>query len=83
MPQVLAMCQQNNIDFVRLPTNSMHLTQPLDVAFFAPKKKKAWRSLLMEWKETSGFSSKGLLAQEFPILLKKLWEAIAPHPKRT
>lgn len=79
-PQVLAMCQQNNIDFVCLPPNSTHLTQPLDVAFFAPMK-KAWRSLLMEWKESSGFSSYGLPKQEFPILLKKLLEAIAPTSK--
>lgn len=77
-PEVLALCQQNNIDFVCLPPNSTHLTQPLDVAFFGPMK-RAWRTLLMEWKESSGFSSSGLPKQEFPILLKKLLNVLAPN----
>jgi len=29
-------CEKNNIDFICLPKNSTHLTQPLDVGFFRP-----------------------------------------------
>jgi len=36
--KVLEFCQQNNITFIALPPNSTHLTQPLDVAYFAPMK---------------------------------------------
>ncbi|XP_065672070.1 uncharacterized protein LOC136089899 [Hydra vulgaris] len=31
---VLSLCEENNIKFIALPPNSMHLMQPLDVAYF-------------------------------------------------
>lgn len=48
---VIKACRQYNIKFVFLPPNTTHWTQPLDVAFFAPMKKK-WRSLLSRWKKS-------------------------------
>ena len=36
---VIKSCQANDIKFIFLPSNSSHLTQPLDVAFFGPLKK--------------------------------------------
>jgi len=45
----IKICQKYNIKFVFLPTNSTHLTQPLDVAFFRPLKMH-WRSILENWK---------------------------------
>ena len=36
--EVLQACQKNNIRFVCLPAHSSHLTQPLDVSYFAPMK---------------------------------------------
>lgn len=37
--KVLKSCEDNNVRFICLPPNSTHLTQPLDVAFFAPLKR--------------------------------------------
>ena len=38
--KVIKSCKENNIKFICLPPNSTHLTQPLDVAFFGPPKRK-------------------------------------------
>nr|CAI5848409.1 unnamed protein product [Callosobruchus analis] len=43
--EVLQLCRENDIDFVSLPKNSTHLTQPLDVGF-SRAFKTAWRSTL-------------------------------------
>lgn len=37
-PKVLQFCEENNISFVCIPKNSMHLAQPLDVSFYGPLK---------------------------------------------
>ena len=37
--EVIASCKKSNIQFIILPPNSKHLTQPNDVAGFAPLKK--------------------------------------------
>lgn len=39
------LCRQYEIKFVCLPPNSTHITQPLDVGFFRPVKRK-WRTIL-------------------------------------
>ena len=49
---VIKACNDNNISFVCLLSNSTHLLQPLDVAFFAPLK-RIWHHLLRDWKQTS------------------------------
>ena len=45
--------EENEIAFCFLPANSTHLLQPLDVAFFSPPK-KAWRTILENWKKGPG-----------------------------
>lgn len=77
---VLRLCQTHDISFVCLPANSSHLTQPLDVAYFAPLK-RGWRKILSEWKENGGFTCATLQKQDFPSLLKKLLEYIEPSSK--
>ena len=47
---VMEQCREHNIRFIFLPANSTHLTQPLDVAVFAPMKGH-WRSQLNKYKE--------------------------------
>lgn len=64
-------CKAHNIDFVFLPANSTHLTQPLDVAFFRPMK-RAWRQLLLTWKQTDGRQLPTIPKGCFPKLLKLL-----------
>ncbi|XP_050560611.1 uncharacterized protein LOC126912470 [Spodoptera frugiperda] len=64
-------CKAHNIDFVFLPANSTHLTQPLDVAFFRPMK-RAWRQLLLKWKKTDGRQLPTIPKGCFPKLLKLL-----------
>nr|CAH7712405.1 unnamed protein product [Callosobruchus chinensis] len=65
--EVLQLCRENNIDFVCLPKNSTHLTQPLDVGFFRAFK-TAWRSTLSKWKHDHS-SSTTVDKKDFPHLL--------------
>ncbi|XP_039275899.1 uncharacterized protein LOC120349576 [Nilaparvata lugens] len=48
-PEVIRLCELNNIGFIFLPANSTHLTQPLDIALFAPMK-KCWRKVMEQAK---------------------------------
>ncbi|CAH1966563.1 unnamed protein product [Acanthoscelides obtectus] len=76
---VLAACKDHDIQFVCLPPNSTHVTQPLDVAFFAPLK-KAWREILSDYKESLvGSRSNVLEKQHFPTLLRRLMEKISEN----
>ena len=49
-PEVIKLCNENNISFCCLPPNSTHLCQPLDVSFFRPMKTK-WRTISADYKE--------------------------------
>lgn len=69
--EVLSLCEKHNIAFVCLPTNSTHMTQPLDVAFYAPLK-KSWRGILDEWKKGLQKKSQTVTKEAFPGLLQKL-----------
>lgn len=71
----IRICKEHNIDFVFLPSNSTHITQPLDVAFFRPLK-TAWRKIVMEWKMGPGRNSATIPKNMFPRLLTKLINAI-------
>ena len=68
---VLQLAAQHDIRFICLPPNSTHLLQPLDVAFFAPMKKK-WRKILYDWKVQVGNRTRTVNKQEFPKLLGRL-----------
>lgn len=72
---LIIMCKEHNIDFVFLPPNSTHLTQPLDVAFFRPMK-QAWRQLLLKWKKTDGRTLSTVPKGCFPKLLNLLIEEL-------
>ena len=74
--EVLALGQEHDVVMVCLPPNSTHLTQPLDVAYFAPMK-RAWRKILKEWKLTAhGRRNKVIQKCDFPNLLNKLWRKL-------
>lgn len=73
---VLRLCELHNVKFVCLPPNSTHLTQPLDVAFFAPMK-KSWRGILTKWKESKSGSKYPTIPKDiFPALLRELIESL-------
>ena len=77
--RVIHKCRKHSIKFVFLPSNSTHLTQPLDVAFFGPTKRN-WRDILGHWKDTVAGQRAGTLPKcEFPNLLKQLWNALQPN----
>ena len=74
--EVLQACQKNNIRFVCLPAHSSHLTQPLDVSYFAPMK-AAWRKILTTWKESEhGRNLANIPKDIFPRLLKELIDGL-------
>ncbi|XP_063239060.1 uncharacterized protein LOC134540325 [Bacillus rossius redtenbacheri] len=73
--EAIRVCQENDIHFVFLPSNSTHLTQPLDVAFFRPLK-VAWRKVLLKWKLGPGMREPSLPKDVFPRLLTKLLQQI-------
>ena len=68
-PEVVRLCEEHNISFVCLVPNSTHLSQPLDVAYYGPLKRK-WRAILKSWKMRNP-SSTSLPKDEFPKLLKE------------
>lgn len=72
---LIRLCKSHDIEFVFLPANSTHLTQPLDVAFFRPMK-IAWRQILQKWKKTDGRSLSSVPKGCFPRLLKTLMDEI-------
>lgn len=68
---ILTKCKTHEIKFVLLASNTMNLTQFLDVAYFAPMKRK-WRKILGDWKMTvDGRKNATLPKSKFPCLLKK------------
>ena len=73
--EVIRLCEENDIHFVFLPSNSTHLMQPLDVAFFRPMK-QAWRGILERWKKGAGSLSSTIPKDVFPRLLKDLTNKI-------
>lgn len=66
-PEVITECNKYQIDFILLPPNSTHITQPLDIAFFRPLK-GSWRKVLDDWKSNKKSPSVDKII--FPSLLK-------------
>ena len=58
-PYVIAKCEEHNVRFVFLPENSTQLLQPLDVAVFAPVKRR-WRAILNDWKRECMMAGKDI-----------------------
>lgn len=73
--QVLVACRENNVLFICIPTNSTHLTQPLDVAFYGPLK-RYWRAILDSWKKKINKKSQTITKEYFPSLLNKLYKEV-------
>lgn len=76
--EAINLCLKHDIHFIFLPSNSTHLTQPLDVAFFAPLK-KAWREILGKWKMGPGRNFSAIPKDKFPRLLNNLVKKIEPN----
>lgn len=81
-PDVIKKCEEHDILFVCLPKNSTHLTQPLDVAVFAPMK-RVWRNILLEWKSKDGKPLSSLPKDHFPRLLNKMLQQMEPTIAKT
>lgn len=72
---LIKLCNETNIKFIFLPSNSTHLTQPLDVAFFRPMK-MCWRNILEEWKKGPGRGEASVPKDRFAGLLKQLCDSL-------
>ncbi|CAF4896005.1 unnamed protein product [Pieris macdunnoughi] len=68
--KVVELCEQHDIKLVFIPPRSTHLTQPLDVAFFAPLK-RCWRKILYQYKLKNPTQTT-LNKKHFPKLLSEL-----------
>ncbi|KAJ8938802.1 hypothetical protein NQ314_011338 [Rhamnusium bicolor] len=79
--RVIELCEENYIKFCFLPQNSAHLTQPLDVSVFDPKK-KAWRSALQEWKKILGFFAEGMFSKFTKSWYKQIRNCKSKYEKR-
>lgn len=73
--KAIKLCSENKIKFFFLPSNSTHLTQPLDDAFFRLLK-ITWRAILEEWKKGPGRAEASLPKDKFPTLLKQWFESL-------
>lgn len=71
----IRLCEASNVRFIFLPANSTHLTQPLDVAFFRPLKRK-WREILEDWKTGMGKNEATVPKDKFPSLLTKVCDSL-------
>ncbi|CAG5056515.1 unnamed protein product [Parnassius apollo] len=71
---VIELCECHNIQFVFVPSSSTHITQPLDVAFFAPLK-KVWRAILLKYKMENP-NQTTLNKNHFPNLLHSLVDQV-------
>lgn len=79
-PEVVRLAVDNNIYFTTLAPSSTHMLQPLDVGVYGPLKKQ-WRKVLDKWRQES--RKRGSIPKEqFPLLLQKLMDAIAPNIKK-
>lgn len=74
----IRLCLKHDIHFIFLPSNSTHLTQVLDVTFFAPLKRN-WRAILTKWKMGAGRNMSSVPKDKFPRLLNKLVKSIEPN----
>ncbi|CAG5051236.1 unnamed protein product [Parnassius apollo] len=71
---VIELCECHNIQFVFIPSSSTHITQPLDVAFFALLK-KVWRAILLKYKMENP-NQTTLNKNHFPKLLHSLVDQV-------
>ncbi|XP_046665517.1 jerky protein homolog-like [Homalodisca vitripennis] len=76
-PVIIRLSEQNNIQFVFLPANSTHLTQPLDIALFGPMK-KCWRNVMEEAKFRER-NSNAFDKRYFPSHVRKALQKLEPN----
>ncbi|KAL9696798.1 hypothetical protein quinque_016377 [Culex quinquefasciatus] len=74
-PEVVGLCEANQVKFTFLPANSTHLTQPLDVSLFRPMKGQ-WRQVLETNKMKSATGSQAFEKKHFPRLLRATLEGM-------
>jgi len=60
-------CREKQIEIIAFHPNSIHIMQPLDIAYFYPLK-EIWKKTVSKWKNTTGFEQ--LKKENFPKVSK-------------
>jgi hypothetical protein len=74
---VIALCRENDIEFVCLPPNATDKLQPLDVGLFAPMK-RIWREVLLDFKKSNPTEA-SIPKTIFPGLIKSMVDRLKPE----
>lgn len=73
--ETIQICEIYDIHFIFIPTNFIHLLQPIDDDLFSLIKTN-WRAILFEWKETRGKHEPIMPKHWIPTLIRKLMKEI-------
>lgn len=75
---LVKLAPSNQITVLRLPSHTTHYLQPLDVGVYGPLK-ISWEKILVKYAHQH--LGRALSKDEFPRLVKDLWETIKPESK--
>ena len=75
---LLEIAKERNIILVKLPPNSTHILQALDVSVFGPVK-KLWKNTVKSWYRQT--HSKSITKAVFPVLFGKVFQQMEEKPE--
>ena len=77
---LIKLALSNKVTVLRLPSHTTHYLQPLDVGVYGPVK-TAWEKILVKYARQH--LGRALTKDEFPRLVKDLWDTVKPESLRS